>query len=55
MPLLEHCWLQGFKASQAGSDEANNPYPMHSSEAHYWREGWWEQFFNENNICGSAN
>jgi ribosome modulation factor len=53
-PQLEHCWLQGFKASQLGADEANNPYPKHSKRAHFWQEGWWEYFFNEGNIR-SAN
>jgi ribosome modulation factor len=50
MPLLEQCWLQGFKASLNGVDESANPYPRHSKESHYWREGWWEQFFNEGDI-----
>jgi ribosome modulation factor len=50
MPLLEHCWLQGFKASETGLDETINPYPQHSKEAHFWQEGWWEYFFNENDI-----
>lgn len=50
MPLLEHCWLQGFKASLNGTDESANPYPRHSKESHYWQEGWWEHFFNEADI-----
>lgn len=47
MPLLELCWLQGFRASQQGEEEEDNPYPKHSKEAHYWQEGFWEGFFKE--------
>jgi hypothetical protein len=54
MPLLEHCWLLGFKASQAGVEESQNPYPKFSKEAHYWQEGWWEYFFNEGKIRAAA-
>lgn len=53
MPLLEQCWLQGFKASEAGTDEGANPYPKFTKEAHYWQEGWWEHFFNEGDIKAS--
>ncbi len=48
---LEICWLQGFKSSAMGHDEANNPYPKHSSAAYYWQEGWWECFFKEGELA----
>ncbi len=55
MSILEICWLQGYKASTAGRDEAINPYPKCSTEAHYWQEGWWEAFFGEGNIGTAKN
>lgn len=51
MPLLEKCWLEGFNASQNGTEETENPYPKHTKESHFWQEGWWEGFLNENKIC----
>jgi len=52
-PLVEQCWLEGFQASQSGTDESKNPYPQNTKQSHFWQEGWWEGFFNEGNICSN--
>lgn len=47
---LEQCWLHGFKAFHQNADEHTNPYTCGTKQAHYWREGWWEAFFNTDNL-----
>lgn len=47
---LEKCWLHGFKAFHEELDELANPYHRGSKQAHYWQEGWWEAFYNTDNL-----
>lgn len=47
---LEQCWLHGFKSYHSNVDESANPYRRGTKQAHYWREGWWEAFFNIDNL-----
>lgn len=47
---LEQCWLHGFKSFHQAIDEAANPYSQGTKQSHYWREGWWEAFFNTDNL-----
>ena len=47
---LEQCWIHGFKAFHQEIDESTNPYRKGTKQAHYWREGWWEGFFNTDNL-----
>ncbi len=50
---LELCWLHGFKAFHEETDELSNPYPKGTKYAHYWQEGWWEGFYNTDNLSES--
>jgi hypothetical protein len=47
---LELCWLHGFKSFHQNMDEDTNPYRHGTKQAHYWREGWWEAFFNTDKL-----
>lgn len=47
---LEICWLHGFKAFHQKAEETTNPYTKVTKQAHYWREGWWEAFYNTENL-----
>ena len=42
---FDHCYTDGFKASQTEASIDHNPFQMHSTEAHYWQEGWWDGFY----------
>ena len=43
---FDHCYAEGFKASQAENTVEANPFQLGSKEAHYWQEGWWDAFYN---------
>jgi hypothetical protein len=47
---VEQCWLHGFKSFHQDIDETANPYTRGTTQAHYWREGWWEAFFNTDDL-----
>ena len=47
VPELEHCWLEGYEASDVGSEEEHNPYSEGSCESEHWITGWWASFYGE--------
>lgn len=47
---LEQCWLHGFKAFHEKVEETANPYSRGTKEFHYWSEGWWEGFYDTDNM-----
>ena len=47
---LELCWLAGFRSFHRDVDVSANPFRLGTKEAHYWQEGWWEGFYNTDNL-----
>lgn len=44
-PGLEECYHEGIVAAQADVEEDENPYPQNTPEFEYWCEGWWDGFY----------
>ncbi len=40
-------WLEGYESANDNIDADANPYLIDSEDYHYWQEGWWAGFYNE--------
>ncbi len=53
-PDLEGVWLDGQDCAENQLALEENPYPENSTEYHYWSEGWWAGFYEEEKLFVST-
>lgn len=50
MTDVEQCWQEGYDSCGQNLDATDNPYEQSSKEYHYWNEGWWCSYYNEDPV-----
>ena len=49
-PVLEECYADGYECGSNDIEEHHNPFKEGTVEFNYWRDGWWDGFYNEKPI-----
>ena len=52
-PRVEEAYWYGYECSKADIEESHNPFSDLSREGHYWTEGWWDAFYDQDPIFPS--